>query len=51
MTTEINLEWIAFASLFPLSVILGNISSRMMKQSSHFPRMPKKKMLDECSMD
>ena len=45
MTTEIKLEWVAFAALFPLSVILGRISSRLMKQSSHFPRVPKAKTL------
>lgn len=43
MTIQNKMEWVAFASLFPLSAILGCISSKAMKQSSHFPRIPKNK--------
>ena len=45
MTTLNKLEWIAFVSLFPLSAILGAISSKAMRGPSHFPKLPKPQLL------
>jgi hypothetical protein len=45
MTPEKKLEWIAFAALFPLSVILGTISCRMMMGGPRLPRLSKPQLL------